>query len=159
MYKRQPLLWLLASSFKSNDTIFKDSYSLIPKVWDVITNYTSGWKGISGVSFGTFMMNSFIVTIAGSVSGVFSALLAAYAFSRIDFSLSTFWFSCVIVTLMIPSQVMVVPQYIILKNIGLIDTKIALILPWAFGSAFFIFLMNQFFRGIPKELDLSLIHI
>lgn len=148
-----PLLWLLSSSFKSNDTIFKDSYSLIPKVWDVVTNYTTGWQGISGVSFGTFMMNSLVVTIAGSVCGVFSALLAAYAFSRIDFKLSKLWFSCVIVTLMIPSQVMVVPQYIILKKIGLIDTKLALILPWAFGSAFFIFLMNQFFRGIPKELD------
>lgn len=148
-----PLVWLLSSSLKSNDTIFLDAYSLIPKSWDVVQNFKSGWQGISGVSFGVFMMNSLFVTLVGSVCGVFVALLAAYAFSRINFGLSNFWFGCVIVTLMIPSQVMVVPQYIILKKIGLIDTRAALILPWAFGSAFFIFLMTQFLRGIPKELD------
>lgn len=148
-----PLLWLVCSSLKSNDTIFIDSYSLIPKVWDAVTNYTTGWAGIGGVSFGRFMWNSLVVTVVGTVCGVFSALLAAYAFSRIDFALSKFWFGCVIVTLMIPSQVMVVPQFIIMEKLGLTNTKIALILPWAFGSAFFIFLMTQFFRGIPKELD------
>ena len=57
------------------------------------------------------------------------------------------------ITIMIPAQVMVVPQYIILKKIHLIDTRVALILPWCFGGAFFIFLMVQFFQGIPKELD------
>lgn len=54
---------------------------------------------------------------------------------------------------MIPPQVMVVPQYIILKKMNLIDTRVALIMPWFFGGAFFIFLLVQFFRGIPKELD------
>ena len=56
-------------------------------------------------------------------------------------------------TMMIPPQVMVVPQYIVLKKLNLIDTRVALILPWFFGGAFFIFLLTQFFRGIPKELD------
>lgn len=148
-----PLLWLVASSFKSNDTIFIDSYSLIPKVWDAVKNYTTGWEGIGGVPFGRFMWNSLVVTVAGTVCGVFSALLAAYAFSRIEFAFSKFWFGCVIVTLMIPSQVMVVPQFIIMEKLGITNTKLALILPWAFGSAFFIFLMVQFFRGIPRELD------
>lgn len=148
-----PLLWLLSSSLKSNETIFIESYSLIPKNWSVIENYSSGWQGIGGVSFGTFMLNSIIVTLAGTILGVFVSLLAAYSFARIDFKFSKFWFGCVMVTLMIPAQVMVVPQYIILKKIGLYDTRIALILPWCFGSAFFIFLMLQFFRGIPKEID------
>lgn len=148
-----PLLWLVSSSFKSNDTIFVDPFSLIPKSWGVLDNYVSGWQGIGGVSFSTFILNSLIVTAAATVCGVFVSLLAAYVFSRIDFALSNFWFGCVIVTLMIPSQVMVVPQYIILKKLNLIDTRAALIIPWAFGSAFFIFLMTQFLRGIPKELD------
>ena len=148
-----PLLWLLASSFKSNKTMFVDAYSLIPQTWDVVTNYMSGFKGIGGVPFSTFLMNSVFVTVFGALGCVGTSLFAAYAFSRIKFRLSGFWFGCVMVTMMIPAQVMVVPQYIILKKLDLTDTRIALILPWFFGGAFFIFLMAQFFRGIPKELD------
>ena len=148
-----PLLWLAASSFKSNDTMFLDTYSLIPKVWDVVTNYSSGFAGISGVKFVTFFANSLMVTVIGTVGCVLTSLLAAYALSRIKFKFSGFWFGCVMMTMMIPPQVMVVPQYIILKKINLIDTRTALVLPWIFGGAFFIFLMVQFFRGIPRELD------
>lgn len=133
--------------------MFVDAYSLVPKAWDVITNYMSGFKGIAGVPFTTFLMNSVFVTVVGTFGCVGTSLLAAYAFSRIKFRLSNFLFGCVMMTMMIPAQVMVVPQYIILKKLNLIDTRIALILPWFFGGAFFIFLMVQFFRGIPKELD------
>ena len=148
-----PLLWLLASSFKSNQTMFQNTYSLIPKEWDVIGNYKSGFEGVGGVPFMTFFKNSVIVTVVGTAGCVVTSLLAAYAFSRIKFKGGNFWFGCVMMTMMIPAQVMVVPQYIILKKINLIDTKIALILPWFFGGAFFIFLMVQFFQGIPRELD------
>lgn len=148
-----PLLWLLASSFKSNKTMFTDAYSLIPKKWDIVGNYASGFAGVGGVSFSTFFMNSVIVTLIGTIGCVGTSLFAAYAFSRIKFRFAGFWFACVMMTMMIPAQVMVVPQYIILKKLHLIDTRIALIVPWFFGGAFFIFLMVQFFRGIPKELD------
>ena len=148
-----PLLWLLASSFKSNETMFVDTYSLIPKVWDAAANYGSGFAGIGGVKFATFFMNSLVVTVVGTLGCVFSSLLAAYALSRLKFKFSGFWFGCVMMTMMIPPQVMVVPQYIILKKLHLIDTRTALVLPWIFGGAFFIFLMVQFFRGIPRELD------
>lgn len=148
-----PLLWLVASSFKSNETMFVDTYSLIPKEWDIIQNYSSGFEGIGGVGFGTFLMNSVVVTLVGTVGCVMTSLFAAYAFSRIKFKLSGFWFGCVMMTMMIPAQVMVVPQYIILKQLNLIDTRVALVIPWFFGGGFFIFLMVQFFRGIPYELD------
>lgn len=148
-----PLLWLAASSLKSNSTMFTNTYSLIPEVWDAATNYTSGFQGIGGVHFGVFFMNSVVVTVVGTVTCVGTSLLAAYVFSRLDFKFANVLFGCVMVTMMIPAQVMVVPQYIILKKLNLIDTRIALILPWCFGGAFFIFLMVQFFRGIPKELD------
>lgn len=148
-----PLFWLLASSFKSNKTMFQDAYSLIPKVWDAAANYESGLEGVGGVPFTTFLGNTVLVTVIGMVGCVTISLFAAYAFTRIKFKGSNFWFGCVMMTMMIPPQVMVVPQYIILKKLGLIDTRIALILPWFFGGAFFIFLMVQFFRGIPKELD------
>ncbi len=148
-----PLFWLLASSFKSNTTMFTNTYSLIPQEWDAITNYLSGFAGIGGVKFHTFFFNSVFVTVIGTITCVFSSLLAAYAFSRIQFRFGGFWFGCVMMTMMIPAQVMVVPQYIILKKLHLIDTRVALILPWCFGGAFFIFLLVQFFRGIPRELD------
>ena len=148
-----PLLWLLASSFKSNDTMFHNTFSLIPEKWDIVTNYSSGFAGVGGQPFSTFLMNSALVTIIGTAGCVFVSLLAAYAFTRIKFYGSDFWFGCVMMTMMIPAQVMVVPQYIILKKLNLVNTRIALILPWFFGGAFFIFLMTQFFRGIPKELD------
>lgn len=148
-----PMLWLLASSFKSNDTMFTNTYSLIPEVFDAATNYKSAWEGVAGVPFLRFLGNTVLVTAAAMIGCVFISLLAAYAFTRIRFWGGGFWFSCVMVTLMIPSQVMVVPQYIILKKMNLIDTRIALVLPWFFGTAFFIFMLVQFFRGIPMELD------
>lgn len=148
-----PLLWLLASSFKSNETMFTNTYSLLPEVWDAAKNYSSGFAGVGGVKFTTFLMNSLIVTIVGVVGCVTTSLFAAYAFSRIKFKFANFWFGCVMMTMMIPAQVMVVPQYIILKKLDLTDTRVALVLPWFFGGAFFIFLMVQFFRGIPYELD------
>lgn len=148
-----PMLWLLASSFKSNDTMFTNTYSLIPEVFDAATNYKSAWEGVAGVPFLKFLWNTVLVTVAAMAGCVFISLLAAYAFTRIRFWGGGFWFSCVMVTLMIPSQVMVVPQYIILKKMNLIDTRIALVLPWFFGTAFFIFMLVQFFRGIPVELD------
>ena len=148
-----PLLWLLSSSFKSNDTMFTDAYSLIPKVWDAAANYKSGFEGVGGVPFTTFLGNTVFVTVIGTFGCVFISLLAAYAFTRIRFKGSNFLFGCVMMTMMIPPQVMVVPQYIILKKMNLIETRVALIMPWFFGGAFFIFLLVQFFRGIPKELD------
>lgn len=148
-----PLLWLVASSFKSNETMFLDAYSLIPKVWDAVSNYQSGFEGVGGVPFTTFLFNTVFVTVVGMVGCVLISLLAAYAFTRVKFKGSNFWFGCVMMTMMIPPQVMVVPQYIILKKMNLVDTRAALILPWFFGGAFFIFLMVQFFRGIPRELD------
>ena len=148
-----PLLWLLMSSFKSNDTMFHNAFSLIPEKWDIIQNYASGFKGIAGISFWTFFKNSAIVTVASVAGSIFCSLLAAYVVSRVEFKGANFWFGCIVMTMMIPSQVMVVPQYIILKKVGLSDTLVSMTLPWIFGYAFFIFLIVQYMRGIPRDLD------
>ena len=78
-----PLLWLLASSFKSNETMFTNTYSLLPEGWDAAKNYASGFAGIGGVAFSTFLMNSMVVTVVGTITCVLSSLLAAYTFSRL----------------------------------------------------------------------------
>ena len=80
-----PLLWLLASSFKSNDTMFTNTYSLIPEVFDAATNYKSAWEGVAGVPFLRFLGNTVLVTAAAMIGCVFISLLAAYAFTRIRF--------------------------------------------------------------------------
>ena len=108
---------------------------------------------MAGYSFLHFFKNSAIVTVVAVVTTIFSSLLAAYAVSRIRFRGAGFWFGCIIMTMMIPSQVMVVPQYIILRALHLNDTLVAMILPWCFGSAFFVFLIVQYMRGIPRDLD------
>ena len=77
-----PLLWLLMSSFKSNDTMFHNAWSLIPEKWDILTNYLSGWKGIAGIPFWRFTLNSVIVTVVSVAGTIFCSLLAAYAVSR-----------------------------------------------------------------------------
>ena len=148
-----PLLWLLMSSFKSNDTMFHNAWSLIPEKWDILTNYLSGWKGIAGIPFWRFTLNSVIVTVVSVAGTIFCSLLAAYAVSRLKFKGANFWFGCIVMTMMIPSQVMVVPQYIILKKLGLSDTLVSMTLPWVFGYGFFIFLIAQYMRGIPRDLD------
>ena len=106
-----PLLWLLMSSFKSNDTMFHNAWSLIPEKWDILTNYLSGWKGIAGIPFWRFTLNSVIVTVVSVAGTIFCSLLAAYAVSRLKFKGANFWFGCIVMTMMIPSQVMVVKLY------------------------------------------------
>lgn len=85
-----PLLWLLASSFKSNDTMFHNTYSLIPETWDVVQNYLSGLAGVARYSFMHFFKNSVIVTLVSVVTSIFSSLLAAYALARVKFRGSGF---------------------------------------------------------------------
>lgn len=148
-----PLIWLLMSSFKSNDTMFQNTFSLWPSQWDAAKNYASGWTGVSGIPFGKFIVNTLLVDLVGTAGCVLFSVMAAYALSRIEFVGRKFWFTCLIITMLIPSQVMVVPQYLIFKKLNLINTLTSLALPWFFGTAFFVFLIMQFIRGLPVELD------
>lgn len=148
-----PMVWLVMSSFKNNSEIFVNTYSLIPKKWDLATNYSEAMQGVGGTPLIQILLNSIIVAGVGTIGGVLFSSLAAYAFARVNFKGKNFWFMCVMGTLMIPNQVMVVPQYIIFQKLGMINHLSALIAPWFFGNAFFIFLTVQFIRGLPIELD------
>jgi len=78
----------------------------------------------------------------------------AFGFARLSFPLRGFWFSLMMMTLMLPGQVTIVPQYILYNTFGFVDSYVPLVLPHFFGGgAFFIFLLVQFIRGIPKDLD------
>ncbi|GAA3694627.1 carbohydrate ABC transporter permease [Microlunatus aurantiacus] len=146
-----PLLWLLVSSFRPTEVIFRT-----PGLWLnnlVIENYTEGWFALAQ-PFGHYIVNSAIVVIGAVAGNLFACSLAAYAFARLQFRFKTLWFSIMLVTVMLPIHVVLVPQYILFNNLGWVNTFIPLILPKFLATdAFFIFLMVQFIRGIPKELD------
>ena len=147
-----PILWLFASSLKGEDEIWTNIAALIPKRFD-FNNYPKGWQGFGGVTFATFYKNSFIFAGISTIAQVSSSAVVAYAFSRIRFSGRKFWFGIMLLTMMLPSQVLLIPQYIMFSKLGWINTFLPLLVPRWFGTPFFIFLMVQFMRGIPTELD------
>jgi len=147
-----PILWLFASSLKASDEIWTNVTSLIPDRL-AFENYPNGWAGFGGVTFGTFFANSFFYAGIGTVTAVLSSALVAYGFARIRFAGRSFWFTCMMLTLMLPVQVQIIPQYIVFNWLEWVNTFYPLLLPRFFGIPFFIFLIMQFIRGIPIELD------
>ena len=146
-----PLLWMIVSSLRPTDVIFRT-----PGLWlnDLyVKNFTEGWFALE-YSFGQYMINSIIVVVGAIAGNLLSCTLAAYAFARLQFRLKTLWFSIMLMTIMLPIHVVVVPQYIIFSQLGFVNTFVPLILPKFLATdAFFVFLMVQFIRGIPRELD------
>ena len=147
-----PILWLFASSLKAPDEIWTNVASLIPKSL-VLQNYANGWKGFGGITFATFFKNSFFYAGIGTLASVGSSAIVAYAFARIRFLGQKFWFAIMLLTIMLPQQVLLIPQYIVFSKLGWLNSFKPLLIPRFFGHPFFIFLMVQFMRGIPKELD------
>ena len=148
-----PLLWMLSSSFKPTAEIF-GTLSLIPQQF-TFQNYIRGWQFNKTTTFTTFFANSLYISTISTIGAVFSSSLVAYGFARVKFRGSSFWFACMFLTLMLPYQVVMIPQFIMFFRIGWVNSFLPLIVPQFAGQAFFIFLIVQFFRGIPLELDES----
>jgi len=147
-----PVLWLIASSLKPSDEIFQKAYSLIPSSIH-FENYLQGWRGFGGVTFGTFFKNSLFIASLSTIGQLIACSLAGFGFARLKFVGKNIWFAIMIITLLLPGQVLLIPRYLLFNKLGWIDTYRPLILPHFFAEAFFTFLMVQFIRGIPKELD------
>ncbi|MBQ7925366.1 MAG: carbohydrate ABC transporter permease [Lachnospiraceae bacterium] len=147
-----PVLWMISGSFKDNAEILRGTLSLIPEV-PKLSNYSTGWSGFAGITFGTFFKNSLLITTVATLGTVLSSSLVAYALSRIRFKGRKFWFTCMLATMMLPGQVIMIPSYLIWYNLGLSNSYVPLILPYFCGQAFFIYQMMQFMAGIPRELD------
>lgn len=147
-----PVLWMISGSFKDNAEILRGTLSLIPEKLK-LSNYTTGWSGFGGITFATYFKNSFLITIVATVGTVISSSLVAYAFARINFKGRKIWFACMLITMMLPGQIILIPQYLIYYKLGMVPGYIPLILPYFCGQAFFIYQMMQFMAGIPRELD------
>jgi multiple sugar transport system permease protein len=149
-----PVLWMIMSSFKTQSGIIRGSLSLIPHEW-AFQNYAEGWRGFGRFTFGVFFKNSFIIAAVSTLGTMASAALVGYGFARMRFPGSRILFGVMLSTMMLPSQIIMVPQYLIFHRLGWINTFLPLIVPWSLGHPFFIFLVVQFMRTIPFELDES----
>jgi multiple sugar transport system permease protein len=146
-----PLLWMLVSSLRPNDEIFRVSGLLLTTF--EVQNYVDGWNALRS-PFGHYMINSMIVVMGSIIGNLVSCSLAAYAFARLKFRKRNLLFAIMLMTIMLPIHVVIVPQYIIFSQFGWVNTFIPLILPKLLATdAFFVFLMIQFIRGLPRELD------
>ncbi len=146
-----PLLWMIASSFREPHEVFTES-GLIPSGFR-FENYVDGWTGLT-YDFSRFYLNSFLISTLAVIGNLTACSMAAYGFARIRFRFRGFWFAIMLLTLMLPIHVLILPQYVIFQRIGWVDTFLPLTVPHFLAiDAFFIFLMVQFIRGIPTELD------
>lgn len=149
-----PIFWMFLASFKTNAEIF-GSTKLLPENFD-IQSYIDGWNVNGHITYTTFFINSFLMTIVTTLLTVVSSSLVAYGFARFNFPGKKILFPILISTLMLPGAVVMIPRYSLFNKMHLIDTYAPFYLQGALAvNAFFVFMLIQFMRGIPKELDES----
>ena len=144
-----PFAWMLLGSVKDLGQLYRVPPNWIPDPF-VFQNYVNAW---TSVPFDTGYMNSAIVTVVVVLANLLTCSMAAYAFARIEFPFRKTLFMLFLATLMVPEQVTIIPLYIIMKNLGLIDTLLSLIIPYALFNAFGVFLLRQFIKGLPIDLE------
>ncbi|WP_200963588.1 carbohydrate ABC transporter permease [Paenibacillus sp. Soil766] len=149
-----PLIWLFFASFKANNEIF-GTLSLFPKhvIWN---SYAKGWQGSGQFTFGVFLFNTIKMVVPVVLFTLLSSTVVAYGFARFTFPLKNVLFAIMISTLMLPNAVIIIPRYILFKEFGWLNSYLPFTIPALFACyPFFIFMLVQFFRGLPRELDES----
>ena len=147
-----PLLWLVGASFKSNAEIFTEA-GFWPSRFS-LDAYAKGWKTSTEYTFATYFLNSFAIAVPRIIVTVISCVLVAYAFARFEFFGKKLLFSIMVGTMMLPLIVLWLPQYLMFRELGWLDTYLPLILPSAFATdTFFVFMLVQFLRGIPRDME------
>lgn len=147
-----PLVWMVAASFKHNNEIFSN-----PGIFSsnyTFENYINGWTGNGVLNFSQFFLNSLVVAVFSVIGNLIACSLTAYAFARLEFPFKRTLFALLLGTLLLPYHVTLVPQYVFFNQLGLVNTFAPLIAPrYLATDAFFVFLMVQFIRSLPRELD------
>jgi ABC-type glycerol-3-phosphate transport system permease component len=145
-----PFAWMVSTSLTPGAQVLNVNRSLIPThpAWN---NYA---EALTSLPFHLFLYNTVVITLLCMVGQTFSASLVAFAFARMNFPFRDALFVLVLSTMMLPPQVTMIPTFIMFTKIGWINSLKPLIVPAFFGGgAFFIFLLRQFFKTIPKELE------
>jgi|YNPNPStandDraft_1061719.scaffolds.fasta_scaffold35082_2 multiple sugar transport system permease protein len=145
-----PFFWMVSTSLKARGTEFLWPPQWIPNPV-VFENYP---VALTLLPFFTFLWNTLFIAVANMVGGILTSLMAAYGFSRLRFPYRDVLFSICLSTLMLPSIVTLIPEFILFKYLNWVNTFLPLIVPtWFGGGAFFVFLGRQFFSTIPLELE------
>lgn len=145
-----PFLWMLSTAFKIPSEAYTLPPKLLPKTY-TLDNFTEGWQY---ADFTQYTWNTLTVTMLATLGTVLSASFVAYGFARFKSRYNNLLFTVVLATMMLPSQVTLIPTYLLFTKLSWLDTLKPLIVPSFFGGgAFNIFLLRQFFRTIPKDLD------
>ncbi|MCM3781751.1 carbohydrate ABC transporter permease [Neobacillus mesonae] len=144
-----PFVWMLLSSLKDLSQVFVVPPKWIPDpfVW---TNFRDS---LTALPFGRAYLNSLYINVIVVLCQLITCSMAAYAFAKIKFPLREPLFVMFLATMMVPGQVTIIPLYLMFKNIGWLDSHLAIIVPSALLNAFGVFLLRQFFRGIPKDME------
>ncbi|MGP3911660.1 carbohydrate ABC transporter permease [Nonomuraea sp. 10N515B] len=146
-----PVLWMVVSSLRPNNEIFRRPGLILDSLQT--QNYGEGWTALAS-PFGHYLANSAILVLACIIGNLVSCSMAAYAFARLDFTGKRLWFAIMLGTIMLPIHVIIVPQYIMFSQLDWVNTFLPLVVPKFLATdAFFVFLMVQFIRGLPRELD------
>jgi oligogalacturonide transport system permease protein len=147
-----PLVWLIGASFKTNSEIFAN-----PGFWPenpTADGYIRGWQTSTPYSFGTFFLNTLWIVLPKIIGTAISCTAVAYGFARFDFPFKKLLFTTLIATLLLPNVVTRIPQYLLFRDLGWLDTYLPLWVPSAFaGDAFFVFMLVQFLRAIPRDME------
>ncbi|SDL50270.1 carbohydrate ABC transporter permease [Nonomuraea jiangxiensis] len=146
-----PLIWMIVSSFKPDHLILTEP-GLIPSEM-TFDNFAEGWNALNR-PFSVFFANSLIVTVGAIVGNLFSCSLTAFALARLEFRMRKVYLAITLVSVMLPMHVLVIPQYIFFSQLDLVNTYYPLLIPKFLATdAFFVYLMVQFIRTIPRDLD------
>ena len=147
-----PLIWMVGASFKANSEIFTE-IGFWPKN-PTLNGYQSGIKGYAGLSLLQAMKNTYTIVLPKVAVTVFSVIITSYGFTRLHFKGRNVVFAVLMSTLFFPQVVLNVPQYILFNQIGWTNSYLPIIVPAAFaGDTYFVFMLIQFLRGIPIELE------
>jgi multiple sugar transport system permease protein len=144
-----PIYWMIITAFKPFPEIFSVPPKWLPTTWDASAFSTVFRK----VPFAQMMLNSIKIATLGTIGQLISCSLAGYAVARMDFFAKRSLFVAILLSMLVPYQVVMIPIFVIMKNLHLINDHLALILPMYLGGALGIFLMRQFFLTLPRELE------
>ncbi len=148
-----PLIWMVAASFRPGNETF-NGLGLLSERY-TLQNYLDGWAS-GAINFSVYFLNSAAITVLSIAGNLFACSLTAYAFARLRFPLKRFLFAIMIGTMLLPAHVTLVPKYVLFNELAWINTYLPLIVPnWLGTEAFYIFLMVQFIRTLPRSLDES----
>lgn len=144
-----PFIWMALTAFKtSTEATSVNPFVIFPAVWQ-----TDNFKTvIDNMNFLQLYINTILLIVGRVAAAVLTATMAAYAFARLNFKGKNFMFSLVLFQMMVPGQIFIIPQYLMVSKMGLLDTVFALIFP-GLVTAFGTFLLRQAYLGLPKDLE------